>query len=119
MSIFKNRRLDLKIQYIIIVHSLDLVKWNSMEGIFIFLFLFLFSISIFYIKIVIKSSHKATRASAERRLICKRHSQYRVHLLIQEVHQDGSYTALSYILLTMLSFGYRRRCEESSSRSLV
>jgi hypothetical protein len=28
MSIFKNRRLDLKIQYIIIIHSLDLVKWS-------------------------------------------------------------------------------------------
>ena len=32
MSIFKNRRLDLKIQYIIIIHSLDLVKWSRMEG---------------------------------------------------------------------------------------
>ena len=46
MSIFKNLRIDLKIQYIIIIYSLDLVKWSRMVYI------------VFLLKIAIKSSHK-------------------------------------------------------------
>ena len=65
MSFFKKRRIDLKIQYIIII--VQDIRRNGAEWLFLFILLH-----------EQKSSIKVRTSdarSAERRLICKRHSR--------------------------------------------